>query len=44
MGVVSGIFNERGEDYALFAPWGEVVVVVGPTVSRIPDINGVKVE
>ena len=44
MGVVGGIFNEGGEDYALFAPWGEVVVIAGPAVSRILDVYGVEVK
>ena len=28
----------------MFAPWSEVVVVAGPMVSRIPDVNGVEVK
>ena len=44
MGVVSGIFDKWGENYSLFASWGEVVVFEGPAVSRIPDINGVEVK
>ena len=44
MGVVSGILDEGGEYYSLFAPQGEVVVVVGPAVSWIPNINGVEVK
>ena len=44
MGVVGGIFNEGGENYALFASWSEVVVVAGPAVSRILDVDGVEVK
>ena len=44
MGVVGGVLNEWGEDYALFSSWGEVVVVAGPAVSRIFDVNGVEVK
>ena len=28
----------------MFAPWGEIVVIAGPAVSRIADVDGVKVE
>ena len=44
MGVVGGIFDEGGKNYSLFMSWGEVVVIAGPTVSWIPDVNGVKVK
>ena len=42
MCVVGRVFDEGGEDYSLFTSWSEVVVVVGPVVSQIPDIDGVK--
>ena len=44
VGVVGGIFDEGGEDYPLFASRGKVVVVAGPAVSWIPNVNGVEVK
>ena len=44
MGVIGGIFNEGGENYLLFMSWGEVIVVAGPAVSWIPNVNGVEVK
>ena len=44
MRVVSGVLDEGGKDYSLLLSWGEVVVIAGPAVSRIPDINGVEVK
>ena len=40
--VVGRIFDEGRENYSLLVSWGEVVVLAGPAVSWIFDIDGVK--
>ena len=42
MSVVGRIFDEGRENYSLLVSWGEVVVLAGPVVSWIFDIDGVK--
>ena len=34
--------DKGGEDYSLFTSWGEVIVVEGPAVSWIFDVDGVE--